>query len=304
MVLRESLFSRLNNEIKGKTIFGNFDGVVREVKVLCGRCKFQEIREKIVPTKFELHLNIAGVGKKWVTYSTYKSGFLSAPLACYADLKLYLTEEDAANNKCLKVIEGAYYKDVFRFLIGEEKLNEGAYAYKYSGSPSSYFRYRWNGNTPEEVKFDKAFGTFDDLSKDESYILFDYDGCRFACSQYNEKLREYFSTTYATQEECRNANKMVVVRFEEEDEEQESDAEDGHTYLVVKSTIWESYEYISTETLGKFNTEKDAWDCLRIELKCEEEEGTEINDCHHTEDGVKYTNDDCTYGFTIKVIKV
>lgn len=299
MVLIESLFSRLNNEIKGKIIYGNFNGVVREVKVLCGRCKFQEIREKIVPTKFELHLNIAGVGKKWVSYDTDKSGFLSAPLACNADLKLYLTEEDAANNKCLKVIEEAYYKDVFRFLIGEEKLNEGAYAYKYSGSPSSYFRYRWNGNAPEEVKFDKAFGTFDDLSEDESYILFDYDGCRFACSQYNEKLREYFSTTYATQEECRNANKMVVVRFGEE-----TKCENIDKFAVVKVTTWSLDDDLFTVKLGQFESEENAWECVRQELFCEESEGIDRNDVEIFDDGVSYSNDDGTYSFTIKVIKV
>ena len=308
MVLRESLFSKLNNEIKGKVIYGNFDGVVREVKVLCGRCYFQEERaEKIAPTKFELYLNIAGVGKKWVTYSTDKGGFISAPHPCSAELKLYLTEEDATNNKYLKVIDGASYKDVFRYLIGDEKLNEGSYAYKYSGSPSSYFRYRWNGNAPEEVKFDKAFGTFDDLSKDESYILFDYDGCRFACSQYNGKLREYFSTTYATKEECCNANKMVVIRFadDEEDEEQrKSDVEDGHTYILLKSTSWSCDDYIRTEVIAKYTNPKGAWDALRYELKCEEGEGAEINDCVFTKDGAQYSNDDGSYCFTLRVIKV
>lgn len=306
MVLRESLFGKLNNEIKGKVIYGNFDGVIREVKVLCGRCNFQKQRmENIAPTKFELYLNIAGVGKKWVTYSTNKSGFISAPHPWSAELKLYLTEEDAANNKCLKVIDGAFYKDAFRYLIGDEKLNEGSYEYKYSGSPSSYFRYRWNGNAPEEVKFAKAFGTFNDITEDESYILFNYDGCRFACSQYNEKLREYFSTTYATKEECRNANKMVVVHFDNEndEEETESDVAYGSTYAVVKSATF-GCDYISTKVVGRFSTKKDALECVRVVLQCEEEDDIQIEDCEQIEDGIRYSNDKGSYSFTIKIIKV
>lgn len=303
MVLRSSLFGRLNPNLKGKIIYGNFDGVVREAKIIFGRSKLERSNfhgeVSIIPVKFYLFVDIAGLGKQWVVYAYEKRGFLSTPILNDAIVKFYLTEEDATNGKAVNVLEEAPYKDVFRYLIGDEKLNEGGYAYKYSGSPSSYFRYRWNGNAPEEVKFDKAFGTFEDLTEDEMCMGFDYDGCRFACERYNEKLRAYFSTTYATQDECRKKNKMQIVRFDEE-----TKCENIDKFAVVKVTNWSLDDDLSTVKLGQFESEENAWECIREELFCEESEGIDRNDVEIFDDGVSYSNDDGTYSFTIKVIKV
>lgn len=303
MVLRSSLFGRLNPNLRGKIIYGNFDGVVREAKIICGRSKLERGKfhgeTTIIPIKFYLYVDIAGLGKQWVIYANKKCGFLSTPILYDAIIKFYLTEEDATKEKAVNVLEEAPYKDVFRYLIGDEKLNEGSYAYKYSGSPSSYFRYRWNGNAPEEVKFDNAFGTFEDLTEDEGYMEFDFDGCRFACERYNEKLRAYFKSTYPTKEDCANNNKMQIVRFEEE-----TKCENIDKFAVVKVTNWSLDDDLSTVKLGQFESEENAWECIREELFCEESEGIDRNDVEILDDGVSYSNDDGTYSFTIKIIKV
>lgn len=289
------MFPKLNGELKNKVLYANIDGIMRQVKIISGMV-FISTREdaygspRVEVSRTELFLNVAGLGKEFYPYSSLN----------FAEkgVHIYKTLEDAANNKRVYSVEFPHYKDIFRFLIGNEKLLCGRNFNPYFSNPANSFRYSWNGNQAVETTFDNALVNLQKLPiGTETIVVFDYDGCKFAKEVYNEKLRAYFESTYPTKEDCINNNKMQVVCFEEE-----TKCENIDKFAVVKVTNWSLDDDLSVVKLGQFESKENAWECVRQELLCEEIKSINRNDI--IDDGVSYSNDDGTYSFTIKIIKV
>lgn len=197
---------RLNADFEGETIYAIYDGALRQCKVLGAR--LTPVKEYSSGWEFvqEVKLNIAGVGIKWVRFT---SGTIhDTGKRRYAkDTEFFRSIEDfhdgrRCNNQMFYI---ECVADFASAVFGDEGVNfhyEKGDGFR-CGSVSTATRYKWDGTRAVSVEVSIP-----------ATMTFTPDG-RIDWGTDADKVRDLAENTYFSYGECEANNSVQVVMFPE-----------------------------------------------------------------------------------------